>query len=124
MSYYVYGLRLKGDLECRYIGQTGKTPEARLVDRIRQSRHHVNIGYCAPPDGLSQWVVDNADNIEVFKIAKCETREEARATERVLIALVLRLGHRLLNLDGVPRDQQIGYPHRKWVAPRKERVPA
>ena len=124
MSFYVYGLRLKGDLECRYIGQTGKAPEDRLIDRIRQSRHHVKIGYCAHPDGLSQWVAANADNIEVFRIAKTETRQEARATERVIIALVLRLGHRLLNLEGVPPEQQIGWTHRRWTEPQKEKVPA
>lgn len=115
MSFYIYGLRLRGEIECRYVGQTGKTPKQRLNALISEARHRVKTETRAHPDGLWCWLVENAAQIEVFKIGKAEYREQARAMERVMIALVLRLGHRLLNVDHVPVDQRIGHIPTGWM---------
>ena len=91
MTYCVYGIRLRGDKEVRYIGQTNRTPEARIANH-RGDR-------CNRP--LQTWLLSN--DVEGFEIARCDTREEALATEKVIIALCVRLNHRLLNRDGVPK---------------------
>jgi hypothetical protein len=94
--FYVYGLRLKGDREVRYIGETSGPPELRL-----------HLHYAAARKGrigaLGAWLLENEHNVEALKIAGVDTRELARATERTLIALCLRLDHRLFNIAGVPR---------------------
>lgn len=110
MTFYVYGLRLKGDIECRYVGQTGKaSPERRLAESINDAKQRVKEARRLHPDGIHCWLANNAENIEAFKIGGVDTREQARAMERTIIALVLRLGHRLLNVSGVPEEQRIGY---------------
>jgi hypothetical protein len=107
-AFYVYGLRLMGDVECRYIGQTGKTPEVRRYALVSEGRTRVKQNRLVYPGDFWHWLADNHEQIEVFAIGKVDTRAEAVAMERAIIALVLRLGHRLFNITGVPLDQQLG----------------
>lgn len=100
MRIFVYGLRLKGDRETRYVGETSGPPEYRL-----------HLHYAAAKKGrigpLGDWLLANEGAVEAFKIAEVETRAEARATERAIIALCLRMDQRLFNRAGVPRELRI-----------------
>lgn len=123
MSFYIYGLRLRGDHHCRYIGMTAFTPKRRLTElngaaseRRKSSRYS--------PDGLSAWLLDNKGNVEAFKIAKAETAAEARMTERTIITLALQLGLKLLNVQHVPDDQRIGYIPTGWSQRRQAQAAA
>lgn len=92
MSFTVYGIRLKGEVEVRYVGLTYKPIKRRL-------REH-RATPCVP--GLSTWLMDNWERAEVFAIASVTDREQARATEKVIITLCARLNHRLFNRTHVP----------------------
>lgn len=124
MSYYIYGLHLKGDTECRYIGMTHKTPELRLGNLTGTAKEM--LGHRCHPDGLWQWLLDNKGNIETFKVGKVEGVVEARAMEKAIIALALRLGQRLLNVQHVPDDQRIGYisPRMAYEARQRQQAVA
>jgi hypothetical protein len=87
----VYGLRLKGDKEVRYIGQTNGLVFLRLNGHLSAAakRRH-NLPLC-------EWLAENGSNVEAFKIGYADTRAEAIGIEKAIIALCLRLEHRLLN---------------------------
>lgn len=97
----VYGLRLQGEKEVRYIGQTNGFPALRLANHFNAAalrRHN--------PE-LCDWLLQNEQHVEVFKIGYADTREEARGIERAIIALCQRLDHRLFNLrPGRPSAQR------------------
>jgi hypothetical protein len=114
VSFYIYGLRLGGDPECRYIGQTAHDPETRLSSLTKQADRAMKsaargYGPKRNPDGFHAWLSNNRGNVEAFKIAKVATRAEAHAMERVIVALVLRLEHRLFNTHLVPADRRIAW---------------
>jgi hypothetical protein len=94
MSFAVYGIRLKGDTEVRYIGQT------RQELRTRHFNHRGEAANRPLRDWLRQ---SGAANVDIFEIARCNTLEQALVTEKVIIALCVRLNHRLFNRDGVPK---------------------
>lgn len=98
--FYVYGLRLRGEREVRYIGETSGPPEFRLHLHLAAARKR-RIG------ALGEWLLANEGSVEAFKISAVNTRSEARATERAIIALCLRLNHRLFNIAGVPRELRL-----------------
>jgi hypothetical protein len=108
MTWTVYGLRLRGNHEARYIGQTMRPLDNRLFN-------HFNIAAKMPrPTQFAHWLIDNRDEVEAFKIAYADTLVEARTIERVVIGLCLRLEHRLFNRVHVPahlrlvqREQEI-----------------
>lgn len=85
--YTIYGLRLNGSKEVRYIGQT----RAHLDERMTG---HFGKG---PDSPLRRWIAENREQVECFKIGFADFPDEARAIERVFIALCSRLNHRLLN---------------------------
>jgi predicted GIY-YIG superfamily endonuclease len=89
-KFYVYGLRLKGDKEVRYIGQTNDDP-------IYRFRTHMTRARSAGGMRVDPWLLENEGSVEAFKIAACETREEAQSMERAITALCVRLDHRLFN---------------------------
>jgi hypothetical protein len=101
MSYTVYGLREKGDREVRYVGFTRHSPDERLRNHVSQSRWSPHLW------PLRGWLCDNKGAVEAFAISSVETEAEARAMEKVIIALCLRLNQRLLNSDHVPRHLRI-----------------
>lgn len=91
MSYTVYGIRLKGEREARYIGQTSGKPGTRLSSL-----------QCGGGLVFRKWLSDNRENLETFAIAYADTRVEAVAIEQVAVAFCLRLNHRLFNREHVP----------------------
>jgi len=94
MSYTVYGLRLKGDREPRYVGITWRGVEYRLRRHFSYSRGRTGR--------LSEWLNANRDKIEPFRIAETDDREVAKATEKLAIATLIAAGQRLLNQAHVP----------------------
>lgn len=96
----IYGLRLKGSKEVRYVGQTNAyNPELRLNGHFTAAalRRH-NMPLC-------DWLTERQSQIEIFKIGYADTREEARGIERAIIALCLRLEHRLFNQRCLPAER-------------------
>ncbi len=96
MTFTVYGIRLIGTNEARYIGFTKFTPQERL------QRHSIDSTYGTPGRPLRQWLIANRGMVEAFAIGEMETEAAARTMEKVVIALCLRLGQRLFNSDHVP----------------------
>lgn len=99
MTYTIYGLRLKGSKEVRYIGLTNGHPIARLAAHVMAS-----TGRTTPNKAFTAWIRENRDGIEVFAIANCDTLAEARGIERAIIALCARLDQRLLNIRCMPAN--------------------
>ena len=113
MSFTIYGLRLKGDGEVRYIGQTMRTPEVRLEDHLSAADH-------APvPQGLSLWLLDNRESVEVFRIDELPAVQEAKMVERALIKAFARLGHRLFNCHHLPKSARIPRHHHRATPPAR-----
>jgi hypothetical protein len=108
VSFTVYGLRLKGDCELRYVGHTRKTPDERL------RMHHVEGSGTRWP--FPTWLRENRGNIEAFPIAKVDTLQEARAYEMAIIALCSRLRQRLFNRYGLAPE------HRRPTERQAERM--
>lgn len=111
MSFYIYGLRVRGDPECRYVGMTSRQPDDRLRAHASQAASWEKRAWGQPPDpeGFTAWLTANKGNIEAFKIAKAETKAEARITERAIANLILRLDHRLFNTWLIPADKRIAW---------------
>ena len=94
----VYGIRVRGTSEVRYVGFTRFSPAERLT------RHFVTGNYrrC-----FKTWLLDNRDSLEAFPIIKCRDKAVARAMEKAAIATSALLGHRLFNSDHVPAHLRI-----------------
>lgn len=94
----VYGIRIRGTDEVRYVGFTRFTPAERL------HRHFVTGNYrrC-----FKSWLITNRDSLEAFAIIKCRDVPTARAMEKAAIATCALLGHRLHNSDHVPAHLRI-----------------
>jgi hypothetical protein len=93
----VYGLRLRGDPEVRYVGATHSALERRF-------RKHVDDAN-RPQTPLARWLAANRGAVEIFGIVSFpETvgRTAVFACERETIALCLKLNHRLFNQMHVP----------------------
>lgn len=99
MKFTVYGIRLKGGHELRYVGQTAHDPDRRMTAHC--SEH-------GPHSHFSAWIKANRPNVETVKLGFSDTRNEAKAIERVMVAFCLRLNHRLFNRDHVPAHLRVG----------------
>jgi len=99
MKFLIYGLRLRGDAEVRYVGQT-KDVEQRFAGHFGRAKG------MPWQDALAMWLTDNEPEVEWFEIDRAETREEARQIERVAVSFALKFGHRLYNLHLVPADKR------------------
>lgn len=89
MTYAVYGLRLNGDKEVRYVGFTRKGEQ-----RLRQ-HFYMNAYRAGSP--MADWLRENRKTVEFFTIWEADTSGMALALERGTIEMCLRLGHRLFN---------------------------
>ena len=108
-KFAIYGFRLKGCPDVRYVGLTGVSPESRLRRLTKEAEMYGRRA----TTGIGGWLLDNRDNIEVFLIVRTRTLQEARVAERTAIAALVEGGHRLLNRWLVPVDKRID-----WIAPR------
>jgi hypothetical protein len=98
----VYGLRVCGEVESRYVGATHHS----LSHRLR--KHFDDAARRATP--LARWLSANRGRVEIFEIASFpESAGRARvfAHERATIASLLRLNHRLLNRMHVPHGLRV-----------------
>lgn len=89
-AHTIYGIRERGSKEVRYVGQTRTPLDFRLHSHKGQAR-----GVAHQHPAFSEWL--ESANPEIFAIARCDTRQEAEGVEKVIIAMCLRLGHRLFN---------------------------
>jgi hypothetical protein len=101
VTYTVYALRIKGDIEPRYIGQTAHDPETRL----KSLRSEYMAGF--DPTPLARWLHANRQDVEAVALASAASREDARSIERKAVHICLALGHRLFNRDHVPASLRI-----------------
>lgn len=104
MTFKVYALRRPGDIEVRYIGQTGASPESRIAklssDARARAKWHTTCGRVL--DEQTKWF--SCGDIEAVTIAERPTREEIRIAERQMVETFSKLGHRLFNTWLVPVD--------------------
>lgn len=97
MTYAVYGIRIIGSTEPRYIGQTGNGVDTRLAG------HYLWCRQMPLKSPFAAWLLGNEGNIEAFVIDYHESRADALASERTAIEVCAKLGHRLFNVHHVPR---------------------
>jgi hypothetical protein len=97
----VYGIRLRGDIEARYIGFTRYETWRRLTSHFGEALSQTR------KSPVCVWLLENRPNIEIFEITTVETVAEARAKEREIVAICLALNHRLLNHHLVPADRRV-----------------
>lgn len=110
MTFTIYGFRLKGEAEIRYIGLTGNTPESRLYRLTKEACMYGR----RPTDGLGGWLLDNEGRVEVINIVRLRTLPEARIAERTAVSALVEGGHPLFNRWLVPRGKRID-----WIPPRE-----
>lgn len=103
MSYTIYGLRLNGDREVRYIGQTSNSPLSRLKCLTSEAKMYGR----RPTEGFGGWLLDNQGTIEAFEIDRVETRAQANLREREIVSFCLCLNQRLFNHWLVPAELRI-----------------
>lgn len=102
MSFTIYAMRAKGEIEVRYIGQTAKTPESRIIAETAQSSTRARRGWGAGIYPMDCWLL--ANDIEGVVLATAATKAEACAKEREMVEAFARLGHRLFNRWLVPTE--------------------
>jgi hypothetical protein len=95
----VYGIRLRGSMECRYVGQTMHDGQIRLASLLSEAKKLVR--WQDNPRAFSLWLTDFGDEIEAFTFIECSD-EEARDEERRAVQTCIALGHRLFNRQLVP----------------------
>lgn len=91
--YKIYGLRVIGEDEIRYVGLTKNTLSSRLAQHIREKRHN--------PYKIN-WILKNKHNIEIILIEdNIKGLYNANEKEKYYIDLYKSIGNRLTNLtDG------------------------
>lgn len=94
----IYAIREVGTIEPRYIGQTSRGPECRLNRLIWEARNCSNLDI-----RFYKWLRENRHKIEAIEVSTAETRDEAKAQERLLIQSLANMGFRLFNRDHMPR---------------------
>ena len=101
MSFKIYAIRIAGDVEARYIGQTQDSGDHRLHCLLNQAR------IMPRRTVFANWLVDNGARLVAVTLFTVETRAEARAIERQTVQCCLALNHRLFNQWLVPAEQRI-----------------
>lgn len=101
MSYVIYGLRLRGSSDVRYIGQTMRALEVRL------RWHGFQTAHCPVMRPFGVWLRDNGERVECFAIAKADNLLEAKQIERTEISAAIRAGAKLFNRHHVPAALRI-----------------
>jgi predicted GIY-YIG superfamily endonuclease len=111
--FYVYGLRLKGDSEYRYIGCTSE-PDVRLM---------AHLSYDNKGSDKYTWLRENKDAVEMVTLATVEDRYDASVIEANQIAKHRRAGHRLFNFHARGITQAMSDETKaKLSAPKKRRM--
>jgi predicted GIY-YIG superfamily endonuclease len=95
-EYIVYGLRLKGDREVRYVGVTRRGLKFRLQKHVYGAKGRY------PQTPLCRWLVQHRADVEIFSVHETDNRGEAFRRERQMIEMATSLGQRLFNQTHVP----------------------
>lgn len=99
MNWVIYGLRLKGATEVRYVGRTKKI-EQRLAG-------HFSTAKQMPwATNFANWLLENKELIELVVLGTAEGQRDACRAERAAVAFCLALNHRLFNQWLVPADRR------------------
>lgn len=101
MTWDIYGIRLIGDPEIRYVGQTGKGVERRLYEKAYFARRDWGDAL------MSQWMRDNEGRVEVVVIDTVTSEVDARAAERATVKMLSNIGHRLFNRNLIAREKRL-----------------
>lgn len=118
MTFCIYGLRLTGETEARYIGRTGHPLWSRR-------RIHMNEAKSQPsPTDFARWLKRNGSQVEIFEIATTESATEALALEREMVRVCLALNHRLFNRWLVPAERRLPLRTRPTSPDPSERAAA
>lgn len=96
----IYGLRIKGSTEARYIGRTLKPLEKRLYGHLYEARR------MPIPTLFARWLNENRSEIEIFPIRVVSEWRELKLAERDMILACVALNHRLFNQWLVPADHR------------------
>jgi len=107
MTITIYGIRIAGDSEVRYVGQS-QDIESRMMGHFSGAKN------MPEPDAKAAWLCDNEENIECFAIDTCDCLYDAKRIERAVIRQYVGLGHRLFNKHHVPTECWIN-----WRGPRR-----
>lgn len=99
MTVVIYGLRIRGEKEVRYVGQSADV-EARLAG------HFCTANNMPWATDFANWLTDNRQVIEAVALATAPTRAEARTIERQMVQACLAMGHRLFNQWLVPVEKR------------------
>lgn len=101
MMFEVYAIREVGSKEARYIGQTGKGCRTRIGFLVSLARRKIG------DKDMRDWLQSCCFNVEAVPLAYAETRQEAKAKERLAIEMFAKCGHRLLNRQFFPADADV-----------------
>lgn len=107
MTFTIYGFRLKGDVECRYIGMTSRGPERRLAYLTGDAHRRNETWQLRDPDAFQRWILEHESQIETFQVHSVATKVEAHIAERAIVAAMLATNHRLFNHWLVPAALRI-----------------
>lgn len=103
----VYGLRVKGNINIRYIGITKRTLHRRLYHHLYECKKGLTYRKC-------NWIRSNNYNVEIFLIQDNLTIDEAKALEIKLISSIDNLTNTTAGGDLNPMDNpEIREKHRK-----------
>lgn len=109
--YTVYGLRVRGTADVRYIGQTNNLLELRLIG------HHRTARRMPRPTRFADWLKSHGGDVEIFSIHICTTRAEAVAKEQLVIHTCVAVGWPIFNQHHVPPHLRL--PQREPEAERQ-----
>jgi len=111
--FYIYGLRVKGDSEYRYIGCTSE-PATRLM--IHNSERRAKAKY--------EWMQQNRGKVEMVILSEVADRYDAAVEETRTIRKYKQGGHRLLNSQrsAAPTRDVSDETKEKMSRPRNRRM--
>lgn len=107
----IYGLRVRGDTEVRYVGRTVKPLAHRLYGHLNTAKAMTE------PTLFASWLREHGQTVEIFEISRVAGWSEAKAAERDTIRICLALNHKLFNFWLVPPSKWLSLPrgsHPRW----------
>lgn len=118
MSFLVYGLRVTGDREVRYIGFTGHDAATRLKGHYSNAK----LYGARPTVGLAGWLLDNEGNVEAVELARAGGKAAIRIAERAAVEFCVALNHRLFNTWLVPAEHRKHWRRERWQQFQQQRA--
>lgn len=107
MIWQIYAIREIGTTEARYIGQSGKSAEARLGEFVRFARRKIG------DRSMSEWIASVDYRVEAVIMATAPDLVTARQFERLAVQMFSNFGHRLFNRDLIAPS--LRQPEKRWL---------